>query len=722
MVATHSLSVLALLVLALCLGGAFAGIVLGHVRTGLGTRLALLCALGASMVTVGGALAFWQQPMSAGLPIATLVTGAPGAFPPIIVELFIDRLAIFFLLVTNLLAIAVTIYSLAWLEGAWKPHRIAGVYNVFLLAVITLLVVNSVYLFLLALESVTLSFGYLVLYRHNRLVEKPTVETDAREMVDAGLAYKTYLIFSHTGAILSMAALLALALLAGKDGFDFDTLRASGFEQSSQMASLIFLLAVAGFGIKGGFVGAHPWVPMVHPYSPTTTHALTLGFVIKTVSFYMLIRVCFQFLAPIQMWWGWLLLIVAGATGLIGVFYALCSRDLKVALANHSVENIGIMLAGIGIALVMVASAFQRDGKTPALALAVAQVGLVASFYHMLNHGVFKGLLYLCTGAIEHRTGTVSMERLGGLITTMPWTATAFLVGAIAISGFPPFNGFISEWLTLQALLAGLDYSPANIIPPLLPLAIVATLLALGLAFALTAFAFVKIAGETVLGAPRDPTIAARASQGNGSWLMRGVALSLAICCLMLGIVPGLIIQPLALLAQDLLPPGQQVFEKGWTTITLQMPQPRDHVIGLNLGPVMLLAIGPLALAILLARRNRRASRTSVWTGGTIYQPERMQITGGAFSFLVWSRLGRRQTPDETFQSVQESNVPWRIVLSAGYYIPDHFRRFFAAGVAALLANAGRLGDRVQGGDIRWYLVYLFLAFLTMLALSGASR
>lgn len=731
MVSTSSLGVLALLVLIGYLSGAGCGLVLGHMRTRLGTRLALLCALFASTVTVLGALPFWQQPMSEGMPIATLATGLPGGFPPIAIELFIDRLAIFFLLLTNLLAIAVTIYSFTWLEGAWKPHRVAGVYNIFLLAVITLLVVNSVYLFLLALESVTLSFAYLVLYRHNRLLEKPAEETEAREMADAGLAYKTYLIFSHTGAILIMLALLVLALLHGKDGFDFDVLREPRFEHSSQMtsqmASLIFLLAVAGFGIKGGFAGAHPWVPMVHPYSPTTTHALTLGFVIKAVSFYMLIRVCFQFLAPVQLWWGLLLLIVAGATALIGVFYAIGSRDLKTALANHSIENIGIMLAGVGIALVMLAPMFKENSTTLPLPLAVAQVGLVASFYHMLNHGIFKSLLYLCTGAIEHRTGVVDMDRLGGVITAMPWTATAFLIGALAISGFPPFNGFISKWLTIQALLIGLGSPPrSDSSALLLPLAIVAVLMTLGLAFALTAFAFVKIVGETLLGAPRDPEVAARSTQGEAPWLMRGVELVMAILCLLLGTLPGLVVQPLALMAQDLLAHEQQIFEPifepGGTAITLHLPQPKSDEIGLDLGPVLLLAIAPLALAILIAARNRRASRRRIWTGGAAYRPEWMQITGGAFAFMVWNKLGRRWTPDEAANLAPDERIPWRLALSAHYYIPDHFRRLFAAGVERLLTEARRLGDRVQNGDIRWYLFYLFLAFLTMLILSGAGK
>lgn len=730
MTSTDNLGPLALLVLVFCSGGAFAGIVIGHRRTRLGTRLALLGALAASVVTVVGALAFWQQPMPEGRSIVILMNNVPGAFPAIAVELYLDRLTVFFLLLTNLLAVAVTIYSFAWLEGAWKPHRIAGVYNVFLLAVITLLVINNVYLFLLALESVTLSFGYLVLYRHNRLVEKTVDKDEAGELGEAGLAYKVYLIFSHTGAIFSMTALLALALLAGKEGFDFDTLRHPDFRQSPQVGSVVFLLAVIGFGIKGGFVGAHPWVPMVHPYSPTTTHALTLGFVIKVVSFYMLIRICFQFLAPVQIWWGCLLLVLAGATALIGVFDAILSRDLKTALANHSVENIGIMLAGIGVALVMLAS-WQNRGVS---ALAVAQLGLVASFYHMLNHGVFKGLLYLCTGAIEHRFGTVNMERLGGLIAAMPWTAAAFVIGTIAISGFPPFNGFISEWLTLQALLNGIgppalqipivaangvaviatDFGPFTL---LLPLVIVTVLLALGLAFALTAFAFVKIAGETLLGAPRDPVIASTTAQIDAPWLMRGVLLILAVFCLLLGILPGLIVHPLSLLARDLLPRSQPIFGPGWTALTIRLPAPEARKMGVDMGMVMVLATIPLVLAFLISTRNRRASPRNVWIGGAIYLPEHMQITGSAFASLVWGRFGHRWVTETTFS---EPSLPWRIALSASYYIPDHFRRLFAKLTTLLITSARRLSNSMQNGDIRWYLVYLFLAFLALLALSSA--
>jgi hydrogenase-4 component B len=727
MTSSDRLDLLALLVLVFSSGGALAGIVIGHWRTRLGARLALLGALAASTVTVIGALAFWQQPMAEGLLIATLVTDVPGTFPPIVVELYLDRLTVFFLLLTNILAIAVTIYSFAWLEGAWKPHRIAGVYNVFLLAVITLLVINNVYLFLLALESVTLSFGYLVLYRHNRLVEESADKADARELAEASLATKVYWIFSHTGAIFSMTALLVLALLAGGDGFDFDSLRRLAFSQSHQVGSVVFLLAVTGFGIKGGFVGAHPWVPLVHPYSPTTTHALTLGFVIKVVSFYMLIRICFQFLAPAQVWWGCLLLVLAGATALIGVFDAILSRDLKTALANHSVENIGIMLAGVGVALVMLALGPNRSVS----ALAVAQLGLVASFYHMLNHGVFKGLLYLCTGAIEHRLGTVNMERLGGVIMTMPWTAAAFMIGTIAISGFPPFNGFISEWLTLQALLSGIrpsgqqisangaaaptDFASTTL---LVPLVLVAVLLALGLAFALTAFAFVKIAGETLLGAPRDPAIASPAVPNDAPWLMRGVFFALAALCLALGILPGLVVRPLSLLAQDLTSPHRDIFGPGWTALTIHLPGSNGRSMGVDPALVMLLAAVPLLLALLIAARNRRASPGNVWIGGATHRPEHMQITGSAFASLVWGRFGRRWA-SETAST--EPGLPWRISLSAGYYIPDHFRRLFTRLTTLLVASARHLSNSIQSGDIRWYLVYLFLAFLALLALSSAS-
>ncbi len=740
--------------------GAVSGIFLGRLNRPAGTQGALTGALLGGLAAAGGAIAFWQQPMTHGRTILTLVAALPGGaseqtFPELTFSVYVDRLAAFFLLLTGVLSALVALYSFVWLAGKPRPHRIAGIYNLFVLAALILLVGNNVYLFLLALESLTLTFSYLALYRHDTLLattDEPSLRGAAapkqslvsikiassqnpllamtsqlpsseqtREMTTAKLAFKVYLIFSHVGVVFVTAALLLLALAARS--FDFDALRGLNLVDQPALAGAIFLLALAGFGIKGGFVGAHPWVAIVHPYSPTTTHALTLGFIIKVSAFYLLLRVLFEFLQPVQAWWGWLVLLVAGLTALVGVFDALTGRDLKTALANHSVENIGIILGGIGVALMFTADG--QDARAPLVSL-----GLVASLYHMLNHAVFKGLLYLGTGAIENRTGTVMLEKLGGLMRRYPWTATTFLVGAAAIAGFPPFNGFISEWLTLQALFAGLTAHTASGPLPWSAASLLAALLMLGTAFGLTALAFTKIAGEALLGAPRDVQVANQAKTGDVPWPMRSVLVLLALLCLLLGLFPGAVVRPLALIAQDLGGSAVAWPSSPITALTLAVPldnSPDLYTARLDLAPLLLLAAAPLTIAGMATLRIRRAQRGPVWNCGTPYTAETMQMTGGAFAFLVWERFGGRRRsagvpamggqPQATRRR-EENLVLWRLPLSATHYVVEFFRLYLDSAATGGLNAAQRFGDWFQGGDIRRYLGYLFAIFALSLAIA----
>lgn len=698
-------------------GGAM-GLFLGRLNRELATRLALLCATGGSLLAAYGAVGLWLQPPEGGVTLVPLIAALPGGFPPLRLDLFADRLAVFFLLLTGLLSTGVALYSFVWLADKAEKHRIAGVYNLFVLATLLLVVVDNVYLFLVCLECMTLAFSYLTLYRHNTLLEtqQPTEagELAASEMAGAKLAFKAYLVFSHVGVVFVTAALLLLALAARDVSFGALRALAPGIEPA--LAGTIFVLALAGLGIKGGFAPAHTWVSIVHPKSPTTTHALTLGLVIKVSSFYLLIRVLFEFLPPGPRWWGGLALLVAGLTALVGVFFAITSRDLKTALSNHSVENFGIVLSGIGLALLVSAS----DPAAP-----LAGVALLAALYHLLNHTVFKGLLYLCTGAIENRTGTVDLEELGGLLRRFPWTSITFLVGAVAIAGFPPLNGFVSEWLTLQALFAS-PFSAAEL-QPWMVVGPLAALLTLGLALGLTALAFTKIAGETLLGQPRRPTLAAgRKKDGDVPWLMRGVLVVLAAACLLLGILPGLVAGQLAQIVQEVLRLEQPLVVGGSATgLALAIPSGEGvYTARLSMVPLLILVTLPFVLALLLRlrvrvrdrRRRRVHTRTRtpppVWTCGTDYHPETMQITGGAFSFMTWEwAQADRSEP-------APGRIPWRLKLSANRSVREPFRRALDVALGKLSAASGRFGDWFQGGDIRQYLAYLFVAVILALVVS----
>ena len=239
-----------------------------------------------------------------------------------------------------------------------------------------------------------------------------------------------------------LAAFLLLAAFAGSHGFC--QLPSAGIEASSAEQGAVFLLFFAGFGVKAGIVPLHVWLPDAHPVAPSNVSALMSGIVIKC-GIYGMARVFFDFFGPPPLWTGTVVLAVGVVTALVGVLYALQEHDLKRLLAYHSIENIGIIVMGFGAALM-----FRTLGH-----LNLAAIAIVGALYHTLNHAIFKGLLFLAAGSVVQTVRTRNMEEMGGLIRRMPGTAFFFLIGAIAISGLPPLNGFVSEWLTYQALLAG---------------------------------------------------------------------------------------------------------------------------------------------------------------------------------------------------------------------------------------------------------------------------
>jgi hydrogenase-4 component B len=705
--AEFTVSALATTITLLFAAGGAAGLLLGQFHKRTGTRLALACALSGGLLAAYGAAGFWRHPMQQGEILFTLEFAIPGGFPLLSLDLFIDRLAAFFLVLTGLLSALVALYSFVWLEDKEEQHHIAGIYSLFVLFALSVVIVNDVYWFLLFLECLTLAFSYLTLYRHNTLLQDEVVGRE--KMEDAKRAFKVYLIFSHVGVIFVTAALILLALLA--HGLSFDTLRKMQGGVDSGFADTIFLLTLVGLGIKGGVAPAHTWVSIVHPKSPTTTHALTLGLIIKVSSFYMLIRVLFEFLPRAPWWWGWLLLLLAGLTALVGVFYAIVSRDLKTALSNHSVENIGIILAGIGLSLLL---------STDRSRSLLAGLAMVAGLYHLLNHAIFKGLLYLCTGAIENRTGTVDMEQLGGLLSRFPWTSATFLVGAVSIAGFPPFNGFVSEWLTLQAIFAGL-VSYANVGSLFIVVGgIFAALLMLGTAFGLTALAFVKIVGETLLGAPRRQQVLDDEKKGDVPNLMRIPLVILALFCLLLGLVPGIVVNQLAQIAGDMLKLNQSLdFGSASSALALNLDTAGGgfYTAGLSMLPLFLLGAVPFGLAILVGARRRRTSDPP-WTCGTPYTPEAMQITGGAFAFLTWEWAGEKRA----FAPTKSDRIPWLFPLTETRYVREYFRRIIGVATDRLILVSERLGNWFQGGDIRQYLAYIFAVFILTLILSVIGR
>jgi len=467
----------------------------------LGHLLTLAGAVAGAVVALGVLLSGSAPPLHIALP---------RMFPFAEMSLSVDGLSAFFLLVVSLVAAAAAIFGPGYL-GAHAKHPFVQVLalNVFVGCMALVCCAGDALTFLLAWEGMTLASYVLVVS-----------DTESEENARAGLLY---LVMAHAGT----AALLVvfLILVDRAQAFDFAAIRTAARGLDGSTRTTLFMLALAGFGTKAGVVPLHVWLPKAHPAAPSHVSALMSGVMLK-VALYGLFRFGFDLLAPpvgpLPMSWGRTVLILGSISAVIGVLLALQQHDLKRLLAYHSVENVGIILIGAGLAMLL----YNGRGGEP-----LATLALAASLLHTLNHAAFKGLLFLAAGSVISRAHVRNMEELGGLARRMPWTAWLFLLGAVAISGLPPLNGFVSEWLTFQALvLGGTSFGGATG----LLAGVAASMLAL--TGGLAAACFAKAFGVTFLGRPRS-THAEQATEASASMIV-GMLL-LAGACVGLGLAPG---------------------------------------------------------------------------------------------------------------------------------------------------------------------------------------
>ena len=376
-----------------------------------------------------------------GPPSPAPSVALPQLFPFALMSLAVDGLSAFFLLVISLVAAAAAIYAPAYLgthpgaEGAGVRTTVQTVaLNVFVASMVLLVCAGDAFTFLFFWEAMTLASYALVVS-----------EIENAESTRAGLLY---VVMAHAGTAFLLVVFLVLVEHAR--AFDFAAMRAAGQALDGTTRSVLFFLGLLGFSAKAGVVPLHVWLPQAHPAAPSHVSALMSGVMLK-VAVYGMIRLGFDLLAPaagpLPPSWGWTVLALGTLSAVLGVLYALQQHDLKRLLAFHSVENVGIILMGLGLAMLL---ARRGDANAP-----LATLALAAALLHTLNHAAFKGLLFLGAGSVLSRTHERNMEELGGLARRMPWTAWLFLLGAVAISALPPLNGFVSEWMTFQALLLG---------------------------------------------------------------------------------------------------------------------------------------------------------------------------------------------------------------------------------------------------------------------------
>src|SRR4051812_13102283 len=506
----------------------------------------------------------------------------------------IDALAAFFLLVVNLGGAAASLFALGYGRHEHSPQRVLPFYPAYLAAMNLVVITDDAFSFLVSWEFMSLTSWALVIANHR-----------VAENLRAGYIY---LLMASFG---TLALLLSFGLLAGAEGnYAFAAIRAA--HPSAGLAALVLILVLIGTGSKAGLVPLHVWLPLAHPAAPSHVSALMSGVMTK-VAVYGFVRVVFDLLGPATWWWSILVIGLAGITCVLGVLSALMQHDLKRLLAYHTVENIGIIFIGLGLAL-----AFSAHGMQAPAALA-----LTAALFHVFNHCVFKSLLFFGAGAVLNATGERDMEHLGGLIHRMPITAFAFLTGCIAISALPPLNGFVSEWLTFQAILLSPDVPSWGI-----KLIVPAVGALLALSAALAAACFVKAFGVSFLG--RSRTSMAATAQEVDRWSLAAMFIFTGLC-LVIGIIPGPVIDSLAPVVNTLVAARMPVQSADpWLSI-VPIAESRSSYNGLLV--FVFITVSTLAAIEVIHRFASRAVRRGpAWDCGFPDPSPATQYTAGGFA------------------------------------------------------------------------------------------
>ncbi|HEU5408207.1 MAG TPA: hydrogenase 4 subunit B, partial [Nitrospira sp.] len=562
---------------------------------------------------------------------------------------------------------------------------LGALFHAYLLSMTFVVLADNAFFFLLAWELMSLLSYFLVVTEHEK--------TEVRY---AGLFY---LIMTHVGT--AFIVVVFLIFFQSAESFSFEAFRHPGQPLPEGMRTLVFLMALVGFGTKAGIVPLHVWLPYAHPVAPSHVSAVMSGVMIKT-AIYGLIRVYFDFFGgQFPWWWGFAVLFLGATSALLGVMYALMEHDLKKLLAFHSVENIGIILLGIGAGMI-----FQSYGLRE-----LAALGLLAGLYHTINHAMFKALLFLGAGSLLYATHTRNMEEYGGLLRRMPWTGFFFLIGAVSISALPPTNGFVSEWLVFQSLFLSFQI-PTVFLKLMLPIA--AAVLALTGVLALTCFA--KAFGISFLAQPRSPH--ARHAEEVPVPMCIGMGL-LATFCIALGIAPMVVVPmldrvvaPLAGISIE----GKVLAMDGWALapVNVEFSSLSTPVLALLLAALAMLGLG---LAVALGGRLK-ARHYKTWGCG-INLTSRMEYTATGFVQpikRVFSTIYQPTVKLET-EFLDESRY-FAKRRHFEFHIEPIFEKYLYDPVVAFFAS---LADRlkvIQAGSLHLYLTYIFVALIALLLLA----
>ncbi len=627
------------------------------------------CAIASLALLVGGARHLGQSPGTG--PAFILPIGLPWMEA----HFRLDNLSALFMVVVNIATCAASVFGIGYCSHLPEPRRVTPFFPLFLFGMNAVLIADDAFMFLVSWEFMSLSSWLLVLADHR-----------TAENRDAALVY---LIMATFG---TFCLLTCFGLLAGPEGaYSFAAMRDAKLEPVAGF--LVVALALMGAGSKAGLVPLHAWLPLAHPAAPSHVSALMSGVMTK-VALYGLIRILFDLHGHVPWGWGAAIMVIGGITAVLGVLYAILQDDLKKLLAYSTVENIGVVVIGLGLAI-----AFKDGGEKTLAALA-----LVAGLYHIVNHSIFKTLLFLSAGAVITATGERDLGRLGGLLKRMPWTGAATLVGAAAISALPPLNGFVSEWLIFQSLFKG----------PSLPhwamkfgVPVVGAMLAL--AAALAATCFVRAYGIAFLGRPRSPEAAqAHAIPGTMRWTMA----VLAALCVVLGAVPVTLTEALSAVVQPLTGINIAVSaDLGWPWLS-----PVSSTRGSYSGTVLVLtgaALFVISIVLVHGFGTTRTRRADAWDCGHRENIPETQYTGQSFAqplrrVFGSSLFGARETVD---MPEPGDLGPARLVVR----LIDPVWIIFYQSVIRVVGFLADRVNRMQFLTVRRYLLMMFATLVFML-------
>jgi len=619
-----------------------------------------------------------------GIFLGTL--GLIGVFAPVQTELLplglpglpfhvrLDTLSSYFLFVLGIVSTGVSFFSAGYFnkEEDTPAGLICLEYHLCLACMAMLLIADDAYVFMMAWELMSLTATFLVIANHR----------------DAEVRYAGFLYFliAHVGAL---ALVLCFGILGANTGdYTFAGIRLQ--QLNMFWASIVFFLSLIGFGAKAGILPLHIWLPEAHPAAPSPISALMSAFVLKT-GIYGILRMTFDLLHTQDWKWGGITLALGLATALFGVVLSTVQTDMKRLLAYSSIENIGLILAGIGLTILF--SSYGMAG--------LAALSLTAALFHVASHAAFKSLLFLGTGSVLHSTGERNLGRLGGLMRFMPWTAWPALVGALAAGGLPPFGGFVSEWLLLQSFLftPGLPNSFLNMLIPIVTAVIV-------LVGALAAYVMVKFFGIIFLGQPRERKL--NEAHDAGIWERMGFSW-LVVACICFGLLPVHMARMLDRVTHLLVGDGigAAVTAGGWL---LLVPDTSGRASYMPVVFVMvLLACCVLAYVIVHRVYHGRSRRSGPWACGFPFWTARMQDTAEGFGqpirhvFGMFFRMTRKLPSEfdkKPYYEIKVEDPFWSLL-----YRPIAATAGFVSSVAGLL----------QHGRIAVYLLYSFLTLMFLL-------